>query len=72
MYTTIIRASKDGELKTFSGPHVPGISVADAQQYCEDNGLGYCRILGLLIVEIPCKDNKPDINNMTEYDSWNN
>lgn len=32
----------NGEIIKFEGPKAPGITVKDAQQYCERNGLGYC------------------------------
>lgn len=44
---------RDGELKCWCGPNVPGNSVKEAQDYCNNNGLGYLKIDGLLICEIP-------------------
>jgi hypothetical protein len=60
VYTTKIRAISpiDGELKTYVGPNVPGISFQTAQDYCDNNGLGYCRVDGMLISEISFSDNK--------------
>lgn len=73
LYTTIIKAvcARDGQLKYFAGPHVPGISFADAQNYCFTHGLGYCTVDGLLIAEIPCKEGslEPDWDNMTDYEN---
>lgn len=59
LYVTEIKAicPKTGELKTYCGQNVPGISFEDAQNYCENNGLGYCKVIGLLVAEIPCKPN---------------
>lgn len=72
LYTTTIRAISpiDGELRTYVGPNVPGISFADAQNYCEKNGLGYCKVEGLLVAEIPCKQGtyEPDWDNMIDYE----
>lgn len=72
-YTTIIRAISpiDGKLKTYCGQNVQGISIADAQAYCENNGLGYCKVDALLIAEIPCKNGTfdPDMDNMIDYDN---
>lgn len=72
LYTTIVRAISpvDGEFKTYAGPYVPGISFADAQEYCERNGLGYCKVDGQLISEIPCKPGtyEPDWDNKIDYD----
>ena len=54
-WTTEIRAIDpiDGYLKNWCGPNVPGESWEDAEKYCQENGLGYCRITGELICEIP-------------------
>lgn len=54
LYTTTIKAidPKDGELKTWSGQHVPGLSFSDAQNYCDKNGLGFCKVEGKLVAEI--------------------
>ena len=45
-YTTKIKAicPKTGELGTYHGPVVNGISVADAQLWCGNNGMGYCKV----------------------------
>lgn len=73
LYVTTIRAISpiDGELRSYGGPNVPGISFADAQAYCENNGLGYCKVDGLLISEIPCKPGtyEPDWDKMTDYEN---
>jgi len=39
----------DGRLKTFGGPHIEAPSLKLAQEYCQSNGLGYCRVIGELI-----------------------
>lgn len=51
MWVTQIRAISqvDGELKVFDGPLVPGITRADAEQYCQDHGLDYVEVLGVLV-----------------------
>lgn len=73
MYVTEIKAIKPstGELINYCGPEVPGISFQDAQDYCERNGLGYCKVIGLLVAEIPCKEGtyEPDFNNMIDYEN---
>ena len=73
LYSTTIKAIShiDGELKTYVGPNVPGISFADAQNYCENNVLGYCKVDGLLVAEIPCKEGtyEPDWNKMVDYEN---
>jgi hypothetical protein len=63
LYTTEIQAicPVTGDLKLWAGPHVPGISFEDAENYCRINK-GYCKVTGLLIMEIPCDD-----KNSTDY-----
>lgn len=70
-YTTTIKAIIKGEVKTFCGPNVQGISFADAQDYCENNGLGYCTVTGVLVATIPVKENKPDFDNAINYENIN-
>lgn len=71
LWVTEIKAKSpiDGSLKSYCGPEVPGITLEDAQQYCENNGLGYCWVLGELIMDIPCKEgtHEPDWNNAVDY-----
>jgi hypothetical protein len=64
IYTTEIKAicPITGDLKLWSGPYVKGISFEDAENYCRIN-LGYCRVIGLLIMEIPCNGEES-----TDYD----
>jgi len=64
----------DGVLKKWAGPEVPGITIKDAQDYCENNSLGYCRVIGELIAEIPCKENtfEPDFKNLIDYENTRN
>lgn len=49
-YLTEVRAicPKTGELLSWAGARVPGISPQDAQNYCDKNGLGYCKVIGVL------------------------
>lgn len=37
-----------GELTLFAGPNVPGICFSDAENYCQNNGLGYCKVTGMI------------------------
>jgi len=76
LFTTTIQAidPSDGELKLWGGPNVPGISFKDARFYCDNNGLGYCEILGELVAEIPTKEDDsftPDFNKMIDYSNDN-
>lgn len=71
-YLTQIRAECAfiGEMKTFAGPNVPGISFADAEEYCKRNGMWYCKVVGRLVADIPCKDGsyEPDYEKMVDYE----
>lgn len=73
LYTTSIKAicPKDGKLKTYRGMYVPGISFADAQNYCDNNELGFCKVDGLLVAEIPCKEGtyEPDWGKTIDYET---
>ena len=53
-WTTEIQATDpiDNELKLWQGPNIPGESIEDAIEYCNENGLGYCKVAGKLIGEI--------------------
>lgn len=72
LYTTEIKAidPTSGELCSYAGPHVPGLSFADADHYCQTNGLGYCKVVGQLVAEIPCKPGTldPDFDRMIDYE----
>ena len=75
LYVTEIQALNPHtkELKIWEGPHVKGISFEDAQRYCDEN-LGYCRVVGKLVSEIPLKNgvlSEPDFNNRIDYDTIN-
>lgn len=70
LYLTEVKAEVDGNMVTFCGPNVPGISFKDAQSYCNKNGLGYCKVIGLFVAEIPCDDNyKVDFSEMVDYEN---
>jgi len=76
IYVTSIRAicPHRGELISWCGPHVKAISPQMARDYCDNNGLGYLKIEGELVAEIPCIEGtyNPDFDNMTEYDTAKN
>lgn len=67
LYITEIKAKG----KTWCGPNVPGISAADAEAYCQNNGLGYCEVVGELVAEIPTVNGNPDFNNEIDYENQN-
>lgn len=73
MYITEIKAEcpYTGQMKIWGGPNVPGINLQDAQNYCENNGLGYCKVIGKLVAEIPCKEGtySPDFDKMSDYEN---
>lgn len=76
MWVTEIQAidPANGILKSWAGPHVSGINHEDAERYCQKNELGYCRVLGELIADIPCKEgtNEPDMDKMVDYENIQN
>jgi len=61
------------QMKVWGGPNIPGITKLDAEQYCQNNGLGYCKIIGELIEEIPCKNDsyEADFENKISYENLN-
>lgn len=71
-YTTVIRAVSpvDKKIRLYAGPSVPGVCFADAQAFCENNGLGYCEVDGILLAEIPCIGDTyyPDADKMIDYE----
>lgn len=75
LFTTTIQAidPSDGELKLWFGPNVPAISFNDARNYCDNNGLGYCKIHGELVATIPTKPDErtPDFDRMIDYSNDN-
>ena len=72
-YSTQIKAinPQTQELVCWAGPNVVGVSVSDAQKRCNNNGLGYCEVIGELIAEVPCKKDSldPDFGNMIDYEN---
>lgn len=75
LWVTEIRAidpvNPDRGLVTYGGPNVPGFTQKRAEQYCKDNGLGYCKVIGELVAEIPCKKGsyEPDFDKMVDYEN---
>lgn len=60
-------------LITWCGPEVPGLTLKHAEQYCQQNGLGYCKVIGELIAEIPCKEGsiEADFSKKVDYENLN-
>ena len=54
LWTTDIQAidPHSRELVSFMGPLVPGKDRIDAQNYCDRNGLGYCRVIDEFVGEV--------------------
>lgn len=74
LYCTEIRAINPvtGQLSTWAGPNVPGISFKTAEEYCQQNGLGYCKVIGRAIAEIPTDKNyNPIMEKMINLDTIN-
>jgi hypothetical protein len=53
-FTTEIRAidPNDGELKVWQGPNIEALNWQEAEMYCQNNGLGYCKVVGEFVEEI--------------------
>jgi len=39
----------DNTTKTFAGPNVSALTLEDAEKFCQENGLGYCKVIGELV-----------------------
>jgi hypothetical protein len=54
IYVTEIKAidPQTGELCDWCGPHIEAKSIEDARRFCDNNGMGYCKIIGKLLDEI--------------------
>lgn len=48
-YVTEIHAidPETGELKVYAGPTIQAVDRDEAKDYCQNNGLGYCKVLGI-------------------------
>jgi hypothetical protein len=72
-FTTTIRAVDPltGDLKTYFGPYIEAISWDDAEKQCREK-LGYCRVHGILVAEIPTtkeNGNIADWDKMIDYET---
>lgn len=55
------------------GPNIQAPSMELAQEYCQNNGLGYCKIEGQLIAEIPVDPNTGNVqwHKQTNFEGLN-
>ena len=71
LWTTEVEATcpNSGKAKRYCGPTVKAISPRLAQEFCNQNGLGYCKVVGELVAEIAThKDGvSPDFNNRIDF-----
>lgn len=74
IYLTEIEAidPKDGQIKKWCGPEIKAITLEEAEKYRSNNGLGYCKIVGELVMEIGCKPNSynPDFDNIEDHENY--
>lgn len=74
-WVTEIRAMDPctNEMKAWLGPYITAPTWEDAIAYCQRNGLGYCKITGQLISEIPCEDDSftPNWAGRVDFDNLN-
>lgn len=58
-----------GQMKKWCGPNVEAPTHELAQDWC-DNNMGYLKVVGELVCEIPCLPgtHDPDWENMVDYD----
>ena len=68
-FTTRIKAKcpHTGDLLSYSGPLIRAISIKDAQQWCDNNGLGYCEVT-CIVVSTGEVDEEGMIINQKHYD----
>ena len=66
-----------GELLTWGGPQIEALTMAEAQQWCDEN-LGYLKVIGRLTMTVPGKRDEegnhyPDWENRVDLDEgrWN-
>ena len=69
----IAKSAKTGELKIWAGENVEAPTFELAQEWC-DTYKGYLKVIGELVMEIPCKEGsyEPDWDNAIDYDNIKN
>jgi len=65
--------AKTGEMKTWIGEHVEAPTWDLAQEWCNNNK-GYLKVVGELVMEVPCKENsyEPDWGKAVDYENTQN
>ncbi|ARK09025.1 hypothetical protein A6C57_01130 [Fibrella sp. ES10-3-2-2] len=60
-----------GDLVEWLGPYVPGETSKLAAHYCNENGMGYCQIVGQVVAEIPTLPDgvTPDYAGRVDFDT---
>lgn len=60
---------RDGEVYDWCGPDIEAPSEKLAQEYCDKNGMGYCKVIGELLSDGPCIKGTtiPDKSKLTDY-----
>lgn len=46
-----------GDLEEWAGPDIEAESWEDAERYCQNNGLGYCKVIGEVTDEFDYSEN---------------
>lgn len=41
----------------WAGPIIKASSWKEAEEYCQNNGLGYCNVIGVIIISFTLHDN---------------
>lgn len=54
----------DGQIKKWEGPRIVEKNIKEAKKYCQENGLGYCKVIGELIEDIESNQLIFDFNNI--------
>lgn len=60
-------------LKNWMGPYITAETFGKAVIHCQENGLGYCKVTGQLVSEIPCNPGtfEPDFSKRIDFDNLN-
>ena len=47
---------KDNVIKQYGGPNVPADTASEAQEWLDENELGYCKVIGKIVSTIETPD----------------